>query len=226
MACSDCPDLVVATIAAQVQRTLDKVRRIKEVTRSFNLLLAQIGDKILDDLNDLVGLIPDPPVLDISDIVDYFLCPLTPVALEIDLTLLQNMDPRLIAVRVRRILKDETARVIALYDAALRKLRSYDLVKILQRYIAEVYRAMGDALEFILEYPINLGRALLVKAMCPAIYADGQWPFQALVTELQDWSFDGVVPSGIDARAEGVVRLVAQAEVKLLAWKNVATVIV
>lgn len=226
MACTDCPDIVVATIAAQVQGTLDKVRRIKWVTQSFNQLLAQFGDKIVDDLNGLVDLIPDPPLLDLSDIVDYFLCPLTPIALEIDLTLLQNMDPRLVAVRVRRILKDETARILLLYDEALRALASYDLVAVMRRYLAEVYRAMGDAFAFIAEYPINISRALLVKGLCPAIYADSRWPFKALVDEVSDWSFDGVIPTGIDVRAEAPLRLLARAEVKLLSWRTVATVVV
>ncbi len=226
MACSDCPDLVIATVAAQVQRTLDKVRRIKAVTTSFNRLLAQIGDKVLDDLNGLVDLIPDPPVLDLSDIVAYYLCPLTPVALEIDLTLLQNMDPRLVEVRVRAILKNESARVIKLYNEALRTYRSYDLIVTMQRYVTEVYRAMEDAGEFILEYPVNLGRAVLVQQLCPDIYNDSQWPFRALVTEITDWSFDGVIPTGLDDRAAAAVRLVARAEQKLLAWKTVGTVVV
>lgn len=226
MACTDCPDLIVSTIAAEVQGTLDKVRRIKYVTESFNRLLAQIGDKVLDDLNTLVDLIPDPPTLDISDIIDYFLCPLTPIALEIDPSLLANMDPRLVAVRLRRIVKNMTAEVIRLYNEALRLLKSYDIVKIMQRYVAEIYRAMGDAFEFIAEYPINAGRALTVKVLCPDIYESNRWPFKALVTELSNWSFDGIVPSGLDERAASSVRLVAAAEAKLLQWKTLCTVVV
>ena len=225
MSCDTCPDAVVATIAAQVQRTLDKVRRIKWVTESFNRLLAQIGDKIIDDIDELVDLIPDPPVLDISDLVAYFTCPLTPVALEIDLTLIENMDPRIIGIRIQRILKYEVAQVIRLYNEALARLRSYDLVKLIQRYIAEIYRAMGDAAEFIAEYPINAARALTVQVLCPKIYADTALPFKALIDELSNWSFDGIIPSGIDARAQAAVRSVARGEAKLLQWKTAATVI-
>lgn len=226
MACTDCPDLVVSTIAAQVQGTLDKIRRIKWVTTSFNRLLAQIGDKVVDDLTTLIDLIPDPPVLDISDIVDYFLCPLTPLALEIDPSIFANMDPRQIAVRIRRIVKNVTADVIRLYNEALRLLRSYDLVRIMQRYVAEIYRAMGDAFEFIAEYPINVGRSLTVQVLCPDIYNNPRWPFKALVAEISNWSFDGIIPTGIDPRAAGNVRLVAQAEAKLLQWKALGTVVV
>lgn len=226
MSCDTCPELVVGTIAREVQRTLDKVRRIKALTTAFNRLFSEIADKILDDLDALVDLIPAPPVLDISDIVAYYTCPLTPVALEIDLTILQKMDPREVGVRIRRIMREEGNAVIALYEEAVRRLESYDLVRLVRKYIQEVYRVMEDAAAFVLEFPINAGRALLVKVLCPDIYEDSRRPFKALVEELTDWSFDGILPSGIDERGKDAVRILATAESKLLAWRTVGTVIV
>lgn len=226
MSCADCPELVVGTIAREVQKTLDKVRRVKELTRTFNRLLTEIQGKIEDDLQALIDRIPTPPVLDISDIIDYYQCPLTPIAVQIDLTILRNMDPRLVGQRLAVIIRSETEAVIRLYEEAVRRLRSYDLVRLVRKYIQEVYRVMEDATRFVLEYPVNLGRALLVKELCPDIYADPGRPFKALVDEVTTWSFDGLMPSDIDSRARSVVRVLAQGESKLLAWKTLGTVIV
>ncbi len=226
MSCDTCPELVVGTIAREVQRTLDKVRRIKALTTMFNRLFGEIADKIQDDLEALVALIPTPPILDISDIVAYYTCPLTPVALEIDLTILQKMDPREVGVRIRRIMREEANAVIRLYEEAVRLLKSYDLVRMVRTYLRELYRVMEDASAFILEYPINAGRAALVKVLCPDIYASSSRPFKALIDELTTWSFDGILPSGIDERGRAIVRTLARGEAKLLAWRSVGTVII
>lgn len=226
MSCDTCPELVVGTIAREVQRTLDKVRRIKALTTMFNRLFGEVADKIQDDLEALVALIPAPPVLDISDIVAYYTCPLTPIALEIDLTIIQKMDPREVGVRIRRIMREEANAVIRLYEEAVRLLKSYDLVRLLRAYLREMYRVMEDASAFILEYPINAGRAALVKVLCPGIYADQSRPFKPLIDELTNWSFDGILPSGVDERGQAIMRTLARGEAKLLAWRTVGTVII
>jgi hypothetical protein len=224
--CDTCPELVVGTIAREVQRTLDKVRRIKALTTMFNRLFSEVAGKIQVDLEALVALIPEPPVLDISDIVAYYTCPLTPVALEIDLTILQKMDPREVGVRLRRILREESNAVVRLYEEAVLRSADYNLLRLLRSYLREMYRVMEDASEFILEYPINAGRAALVKVLCPAIYADSSRPFKALIDELTTWSFDGILPSGVDERGRAVMRILARAEAKLLAWRTVGTVVI
>ncbi len=226
MSCDTCPEVVVGTIAAEVQRTLDKVRRIKYLTTVFNRLFSELAGKIEDDLSALIDLIPTPPVLDISDIVAYYTCPLTPIALEIDTTVFQNMDPRLAAVRLRRVMQAETNAVIALYEEAVQSLRSYTVVRLIRKYVQEVYRTMEDAAAFVLEYPINLGRSILVRELCPDIYDSDARPFKALVEELQDWTFDGILPAGVNSEAESVIRILATGEARLLAWRTLGTIIV
>lgn len=226
MACSDCPQFIIAPIASSVQQTLNRVREIKWITNSYTGVLQQVLSNInavVDtELRTLVNLIPTPPDLSIDAIIAMLLCPLTPLAVSIDPAIVSFMDYQQMLVRVRRILKADSKLVVQGYEAAINNLGSAALIKIMRSYLKELYRAVDDASDFIAAYPINVGMSLIVKEVCPDIYADAAWPFQALVEEVSDWSFDGILPTGLPLDAQVAMTLVAQAEAKLLTWTTLA----
>ncbi len=223
MSCSDCPIIVVETIAFTVRRMLAQVRALKALVDGHNAILAAIADKIVDDLNVLVDLIPDPPLLDLTDIAAYLTCPLTPLAVA---NILIAGDPRVIAMELRRLASKANISIQANYLIALRALTSAELVFIVQRFVREVFRVVGDITAFSRLYPLALANCAYVRVACPTTYEDPQYPFKALVEELTDWSFNGLLPSGIDQKAEEVCGLVARAELKLMTWREAGTVIV
>ena len=226
MACSDCPQFIISPIASDVQQTLNRILEIQWVTSSFSPVLQRVLSSVntaLDkDLRTLISLIPDPPVIDLSAIVGMLLCPLTPVSLGLDPELVAAMDPQQVLVRLRRVLKAEADLVVRNYNAAVLALPTASVIKIMRDYMKELHRAMGDASDFAANYPVAVGLAAVVQAVCPDIYADTAWPFQALVEAVSNWSFDGVLPTGLPLDAQVAVTLVAQAEAKLLTWTTLA----
>ncbi len=223
MSCSDCPIIVVETVAFTVRQVLAQVQALKALVDGYNSLLSAIADKIVDDLNGLVDLIPDPPLLDLPDIAAYLTCPLTPLAVA---NVLIAGDPRTIAMELRRLASRANISIQADYLVSLRELTSSELVFIVQRFVREVYRVVGDITTFTRRYPLALANCAYVRVACPTTYEDPRYPFKALVEELTNWSFNGVLPSGIDPKAEAVCGLVARAELKLVAWREAGTVIV
>lgn len=225
MTCT-CSPLVIQTIADSVSVTLDKVQAVRQLTADHNALLANLASTVVDDLSTLVGLIPDPPTLDLTDLIGFIACPLTPMALGIDFSHLSTWDGRQIALIFRRYLRCQAVVVQVNYEDALNQLKSAEVVLQIQRYVREVHRAIQDITAFTLELPINIGHCLAIQQICPEIYSNAIYPFAALISATTDWSFDGVLPSGIDPTAISFVTPVAEAELKLCAWKNLSTLLI
>lgn len=225
--CPGCPQQVVEAVASRVQETLDQVRRVKYLTTAFARFFGELADNIQEDLSFLVDIIPTPPVLNISDITAYYTCPLTPIALLVEnAATMQAMDPRRVVQRAIALYRGQINRILADYEEVIRRLQSYNLIQMARRYLAEIRRVLKNFDEFVVDLGVRLGYCGYVKATCPALYASSYYPFSALVHEVSDWTFDGVLPSGIDKRAEAVMRTLSEAEVKLMAWRTIATIVV
>ncbi len=228
MSCADCPELVVGFLAREVQLTLNRVLRIKELTNEFNGLFRDLAPAILDDLTGFVAAIPAPPVFNLSSIVGFFTCPLTPLAVAdfININDLTTADVQTVAKVMKRLFKAESGKVIADSEDRFRNLRSYRPLSLMRLFLQATKLTVGDLPEFTTEYPVNLARCLLVRDQCPEIYDSDDRPFKFLVQAVTDWNFDGILPSGIESNAEPVMRLLATAEVKLAAWASLGTLII
>jgi hypothetical protein len=212
-------------VTANAQTLLDQINDLKALTVGFASILKQLAATITDDLSLLPGLIPAPPGLSLSDIVGLATCPLTPLALALDPSI---ADPRLIVLAVRRFLKAEVAQVIASYEIALSSLASYDVVKLVRKYVQECMRVVGDPADFAANFGTAAAVSATVLALCPETYNNPAYPFQALVQALSGFTYDPTtfLPSGIEPSALPNVTQVALAEVKLTAWRQACVLVV
>jgi hypothetical protein len=223
MTCT-CDLTVIAPLAAQVQAELDRVQAVIQLTKDMNQLNGDLAGSVLDNLSILVPSIPLPPVLNISTLIGLATCPLTPLALGLSADALAGLDLRSLAIRYKRVLSAQGAQVQAQYDSLLAGLQSSTALVQMRKFVTECYRALGDVVDFIEAYPAALQTCLLVKQICSEIYANPIYPFQDLVNLSSTWSFDGFLPSGIDPRALPVLKVLAQAEIKLNSWRTIATI--
>lgn len=220
--CEFCPSYIKSTIANRVRLDLNRIKRIQYLTAQFARPLEDLADQITDDLGNLVGTIPIPQPLDFSDLVstlELISCPLTPLALIEDPALLTDIDPNILKAKFSRIMQFEVDRIIAQYEVRIRALNSFDIVRLYRRYIKEVYRVLGNPIEFVISYALSVGYALVVKSVCPETYNDSTYPFKAFEDARKNWNFDGFLPTGLSSKAHGVAQKLAEPEVKIAAWQ-------
>lgn len=211
-------------VAANVQAVLDKVNAMKYLTTTFDRLFVQVIVNIEDDLDAWIGRIPLPPAFDLSEILDYLVCPLTPIAINIDVSILQNLDPRLTYMKIAKQFEATVRDVIVAYTIDTASLKSAALIQLIQRYVREIQRAVGDQYQFAIDYPLTLGYVTYIQQTCPEIYANPAYPYMRFVAAISDWSFDGVLPSGISVSVKGTVDKVAEAETRIQAWRTLLTI--
>jgi hypothetical protein len=223
MSCN-CPQIVLDTVAANVGVTLARINQMKYLTTMFDRLFVQVLVSITDDLDAWIGRIPIPPTFDLSEIIAFLTCPMTPLAVSIDPSILATQDPRLTYMLITKELKATVRNVIGAYEADTARLQSAVLVQLIQKYVREIQRTLGDPYQFAIDYPLTLGYVTFVEETCPEIYANPLYPYQAFVEAISDWSFDGVLPSGISPSVQGVVDKVAEAETRIQAWRTLLTI--
>lgn len=225
--CSNCPAQVINVIAGQVSDILGRVERMQELTVNFNAaFLRTLTVTIQDDLNAWIAAIPLPPVIDLTSILAYLTCPLTPLALNIDPLLLANMDPR----QLYYLLVDEWNQtaidVNAAYIQSTANLNSARLIQFAQLYMQELYQTMGDPFEFQLNLATATGYTAYISQVCPDLYINPQYPFAAFTAAITDFTFNGLLPNGIDPAVLPVLNMVVEAETRILGWKTLLTVVV
>ena len=223
MTCT-CDLTVIAPLAAAAQDMLSKIQAVTQLTADMNQLNGDLAASVVDNLSILVPSIPIPPILSPTALLGLVACPLTPLALGLSAAGIEGLDLRSLAIRYKRILKAQSAQVQSQYDILLSGLKSAGPLREMRRFVTECYRVLGDLVAFIEEYPSALQTCLLIKQICSEIYTDPSYPFQALVNVSSTWSFDGFLPSGVDPRALPVLKVLAQAEVKLNSWRTLALI--
>ena len=216
-ACADCPDYIRSAVREPVAVVLGQVRSVKAIANLFNNALAGISDIPLQAVCDIVDAIPVPPVLDLTEILDVLLCPLTPVAVAVDPTLLATLDPteqfRLIQDTFRRFL----IRLVADYENALLSLIS-NTVNIAKRLFEDLKRINLDAILLVKAIAITE----FVETTCPEEFVDG--PYDELDEELENFDLTGFVPTtDLDPDVEALVLKLGEGETKLEAWRFAAT---
>lgn len=130
MSCTTCPDQIIEAVASNVREAMARVQRIKRLTNIFQRILTDIANVYLDiivrRLDELYALIPEPPVADLAFYQALITCPLTPLALALEPSLLTQVDPREILKRYKAKAREFLARIENYYDMALADLQAVD----------------------------------------------------------------------------------------------------
>ena len=223
--CATCPDPVKAVLRRRVAGDLARVRAVKYATTALNRALTELANKISDDLVALiamVGNIPEP-VIDLSELIAWLTCPLLPIALLEDPSLKNDLfhvlDPEIQKQKLKSMLKAYVEDLSRIYDEALRRLNSYDLIRLAKKYLDELRRIDLDAESFARSLIITATIAGLgvVDPGCAVEYNAG--PYAAFALETSTFVFTDLYPSGFDPQVAAVMDQLAEAERKLSGWR-------
>jgi hypothetical protein len=218
-ACTDCPEYIRSAVRRPVQDALDQVRSVKNITQFLNAAIAGKVGNAAASVAAVIATIPLPPVLDVSEIVSTITCPLTPVALALDPTLLAALDPRVVVQPLQNTFAQFVRDLMRSYDDALEALAEASVVSIIRRVFDDIKNINFDA--------ANLAKAIAITAYvettCPEEYADG--PYQDLDAELTDFTLDkGFVPvDQLEDDVRDVMLELGEGELKIAAWREAAT---
>ena len=210
--CGTCPDAVTFTLRRIVQDQLDNVRSIKSLTDALSRALQDIAGLADLDITGLLDGIPDIPAIDFTDILGYLTCPLTPLALALDLSQIQALDPTVQLQKLKRLAQSEIEQARATFEDALTASPYRQLINIARRFATEITRIRFDEVRF--------AEAVLISATVLAVcgtdeYQDG--PYQDFANEVQDFSFVGGVPADLETNVAAIVQKLVQSELKFKA---------
>ena len=217
-ACTACPDYIKAMVEAPVALSLRQIRAIKKRTLQVQAALRGIVGPIQAAVQAAVDAIPVPPVFDLSAILNTFTCPLTPVALNFDLTLVTQFDPRTVWKMMQDTFLPHLAQIIFDYESTLATLEGADVVKIAKTYYEDMKRTEFDDGAF--EYAVAVSAYVL--GVCPVTHAEGVYAeFDA---EVQDFDLTGFVPIlSLEDEVRDFMLVLNAGELKLEAWRIAAT---
>lgn len=217
--CTNCPDYIKAAVEAPVRLALQQIRTIKKRTAFMNAaLVGKITSSLTGAVQAVVDAIPVPPVFDLAEIINTFTCPLTPVAIELDPSLLVQFDPRTLWKRLQDIFRAYNAQLGKDYEGGLASLQGADLVKIGKSYFEDLKRTEFDEKAF--------GRAVAISAyvlgICPVTHAAG--PYAEFDAEITDFDLSGFIPiDTLEAAVRDFMLVLMEGELKLEAWRIAAT---
>lgn len=217
-ACTNCPDYISAPVEAAVAFALQQVRTIKKRTRLVNEALRGKMAAVQAAVQALVDDIPIPPFFDLSEILATFTCPLTPVAIALDPSLLVQIDPRTIWKRIQDQFRSLLSQLTADYENGLSVVEGFDLVKIGKNYFEDLKRTEFDATAFAKA----VGISAYVLAICPITHAAGVYAeFDA---EITDFDLSGFIPiNSLNDDVRDFMLVLMEGETKLEAWRIAAT---
>lgn len=209
MSSCGCPDAVIFHLRSRVQRELEKVRAIKRSTGLFDSATSEVIGLAGGDIDTAVGLIPAASPVDFLDLLAYLTCPLTPLAVGLGITDLQDLDPTIALNKVSELRGSEVESARSNYEGSLRRSTNANLIKIARKYVSELLRIRFDANTF--------AEAVLISATVLAVCGTSEYnsgPYAAFALEIQDFSFQNGVPSTLSQNAAAVVQKLLRAEQK------------
>lgn len=218
-ACTNCPDYISAPVEAAVAFALGQVRTIKKRTAYINAALVnKITGPLQAAVQAVVDAIPVPPFFDLSEILATFTCPLTPVAIALDPSLIVQLDPRTIWKRIQDQFRSLLSQLTADYENGLSTVEGFDLVKIGKNYFEDLKRTEFDSNAFIKA----VGISAYVLAICPITHAAGV--YAEFDVEITDFDLSGFIPiDSLDAAVRDFMLVLMEGETKLEAWRIAAT---
>lgn len=228
-ACTPCEDFIVQAVRRPVQDALNKVLAIKELTNAVNVATDAFVTDVSGAMDAIVSAIPDPPVVDLSFITGIITCPLTPIVVlgqdsVVDLTpaemaaVLAGLDPREIWKNVQRQFKAYLLKIRKDYEDALRELTEWGVIKVVKRYYEDIKRIRFPAKELAVATALC---AYVTAVGCSDEYENG--PYAQFEEEITTFSLSGVLPSGLSGDTLAVAQKLNEAETKFAGWRALAT---
>jgi len=218
MAICGCPDAVVRSLRKLVQTELDKVRAIINATQFFDQAVADIIGLAGADIDVASAAIPTASPIDFTDLVEYALCPLLPLAIGLELADFQDFDPTTQLQKVKALQVGDITEARKAYEATLLAGDNAKIVTIAPKYTKELERLRFDATTF--------AKAILISATVLTICGQAEYqagPYEEFATVIQDFDMGNGVPSGLSQNAAAVVQKLQQAEAKFKALRATIT---
>lgn len=217
-ACTNCPEYISAPVERVIENALNQVRTIKKRTDLINAALKDAAAATTAAVATVVAAIPVPPVFDLPEILETFKCPLTPVAIGLDPSLLVQFDPRTLWKRIQDGFRGYLSDIVADYESGLQALDGSEFVALAKNYFEDLKRTEFDAVAFA----YAVGISAYVLGVCPITHADGV--YAEFDDEITDFDLLGFVP--IDSLIPDVLPLITalgEGETKIEAWRIAAT---
>lgn len=217
-ACSNCPDYIRAPVEKVMENALEQVQIIKKRTAFINEALKDVTAAVTSTVQAVVDDIPLPPVFDLSELLNTFKCPLTPVALTLDPSLLVKFDPTTLWKRVQEGFRGYLSEIVANYEADLQGLAGADVVALAKNYFEDMKRTEFEEIAFAYAVAISA----YVLGVCPITHANGIYAeFDAAVA---DFDLTGFVPIlTLDPPVRDLILVLGEGETKIEAWRIAAT---
>jgi hypothetical protein len=217
--CSYCPEPVLSTLREYITDTYKALRDVKKLATILKVAATSITAEALAALKIIVDAIPLPLVLNPIDILKYLTCPLTPLAIFIDPTLINQIDPRTLIARIRAQLAAYVAEIEDNFEEALRKLSVWTTIKTIREFVKACFRGvLGSPLK-ILDALLICG---LVQATCPKVYEGSIFKDYMDIFTTFDTSSVFPLPSDFSGPLREACALLGEAYVKIAAWTIVA----
>jgi len=206
-----------------VGQNLKKMKSIKHLTKQFAPLLEGLSDNITDDLSNLSKIVPAPMPMDFSSMADVGATsgnPIFAMNAQESPQALQQVDPNVLNIKASRQMRGNCEKYTQMYEQAFGQLNSFDNLSMFRRYLKDMYRIMGNPQKFSSDMPMSIGFSMIAKNEQPDAYNDSQAPFKEFDEERKDFSFDGLIPSGLGSKAGGVLSKLAVPEMNLFGWQS------
>lgn len=140
-------------------------------------------------------------------------------------SLLATLDPRALVNRVVKLIQSFIRQLRLLIDTFLDTMKGSAYVAMIYRYVREFWQYANSADTLVLRIAVTSASVGLVRATCPDIYARTDLPFKSYNTTMSEFTFDGVLPSGLTDAAIPLFELFVQIEGKLALWSAMPLVL-
>jgi hypothetical protein len=215
MACSNCPDAVVAVLRTKVRSELNKLSAIVSMTAFFNDAIGSTAGVAVADTQSAVDAIPVASALSPLDILEYVLCPLTPLALGLDgIQDLVSGDVNTQTKKVQGLSKGNVDRARREYEKALKNSPNDKLIRQARKYEQRLRQIGFDANSFAEAVVITA----TVQSVCDADEFDDV--FLQFAQLAQNFSFTGGVPATLDQNLAALIQRLSQGEAKFAALRD------
>lgn len=216
-ACDGCPDYIKAKVERPVSQALQQVKSVKKVINGFTSMTRDFTEDLVESmtvaLDALVDAIPPPPTINVADIVGLITCPLLPLALAIDPSVLAQLDPQKVVEMIKRSMKEYVDKLMNEYEDSKRALPTFPNLRVFDRFFKELKRLRVDTI-LIAQ---TTAACLYVRGVCRDYYESG--PFAEFMEEVSTFSVTGLIPSGLPDVVTPIMNKLNEGEAKLASWR-------
>ncbi len=220
--CGSCPPAVVAILEKKLKPVYTALQSAQQIVDSLNGLSEFVTSFVLDDIEKALLTLPNIGALPITDMLNYFTCPLTPMALmwsyldsQADskdpdfANLIKAMDPRTALEEIKKMLLAWVEKVKQQYLNALELCPSKKIIRLI--------KALIDAWGRLEINPKKIAKALITvayaKAVCGSSYSGSV--FHKIEQLLASGTILAGIPAKIDKKVAVIVVKMVGAEILL-----------